>query len=278
MNETPSWMRNEETSEAALPPELNTGVPHTARVWNYYLGGKDNFAADREVAEQFRALVPSVAEAARADRAFLARVVKHVVAEQGIRQILDLGTGIPTADNTHEVAQRLAPETRVVYVDNDPIVLVHARALLTSTPEGVTDYVEADVRDPDAVLRNAARTLDLTQPTAVMMLGVLNHVEGDEVAQGIVRQVMAALPSGSYLALTHPTDEISGDGAHVAVRLWNENGGTPPLVLRSRDQLAELFTGLEVLEPGIVPPARWRPAPGLDLQDSDEFCGVGYKP
>src|SRR3954452_10188145 len=173
--------------------ELDTNVPQTARIWNYWLGGKDNFAVDRQVGDQIRQAFPQIVENARASRAFLVRSVTYVAAEAGIRQFLDVGTGLPTADNTHEVAQRIAPESRIVYVDFDPLVLVHARALLTSCPEGVTQYVDADVHDPAAVLAGAARSLDLSRPVAVMMLGVLNFVFDDADARRIVATLMAAV-------------------------------------------------------------------------------------
>ena len=156
--------------------KLDTGVPHSARLWNYWLGGKDNFAVDREVADQILTMVPEMVASARADRAYLGRVVRYLAGEVGIRQFLDVGTGIPTADNTHEVAQRVAPSSRIVYVDNDPMVLAHARALLTSHPEGKTDYLDADLRQPERVIEGARRTLDFTQPIAVTMLGVLNFI------------------------------------------------------------------------------------------------------
>jgi O-methyltransferase involved in polyketide biosynthesis len=259
-------------------PELNTGFPHTARVWNYWLGGKDNFPADREAGDQVRALIPEIVDSARADRAFLGRVVRFLVNEAGIRQFLDIGTGIPTANNTHEVAQAAAPESRIVYVDNDPIVLVHARALLTTSPQGVTDYIDADARDTDKLVQAASKTLDFSQPVALMMLGILNHIVDDDEANGIVNRLVDAVPSGSYLVIGHPTKEVHGEAMAEAMRLWNERGGTP-IVDRSRQELARFFDRLELLEPGVVSCSRWRPEPAdPEPAEVSEFCAVGRKP
>jgi hypothetical protein len=204
-------------------PELNTEVAHSARVWNYLLGGKDNFAADREAAEYALALMPELVQSARANREFLGRAVRHLAGEAGIRQFLDIGTGLPTADNTHEVAQRLAPESRVVYVDHDPLVLAHARVLLDSSPQGATDFVDAELTDIATIRREAARTLDFEQPIALMLMGILGHVEDDDEALAIVRGLVGLLPSGSYLAFYDGTDtsakivegqKVSSDGGH----------------------------------------------------------------
>jgi hypothetical protein len=259
-------------------PELNTGFPHTARVWNYWLGGKDNFPADRAAGDQVEKLIPGIVDSARADRAFLGRVVRYLAGEVGIRQFLDVGTGIPTANNTHEVAQAVAPESRIVYVDNDPIVLVHARALLTSTPGGKTDYVEADARDTDTILQAAAKTLDFSQPVALMLLGILNHIVDDDEALGIVNRLLDAVPSGSYLVVGHPTTEVHGEAMEEAMRIWNEQGGTP-IVARNRGPLARFFDRLELLEPGVVSCSRWRPDPAdPEPAEVSEFCAVGRKP
>ncbi len=254
-------------------PELDTSVPQTARIWNYLLGGKDNFAVDRMVGDQILVGQPELAENARLSRAFLIRAVRYLAAEAGVRQFLDIGTGLPTANNTHEVAQAAAPESRIVYVDNDPLVLAHARALLTSRPEGVTAYVDADMRDMALVLREAARTLDFSQPVAVMFMGVLGHVEQDDVAQGMVRTALAALPSGSYLALyhgTHHTPEVV-----EAARLWNQSAALP-YHLRSPARLARFFDGLELVEPGLVAVTRWRPE--TDGREIEQYGAVGRKP
>ena len=257
---------------------IDSTVPHSARIWNYWLGGKDNYAVDRLAGEQTIAVLPEIVDIARASRGFLARVVRYLAADAGIRQFLDVGTGLPTADNTHEVAQRVAPESRVVYVDNDPLVLVHARALLVGSPEGATDYIEADARDVDRILKGAAATLDFSQPVAITMLGILPFIGDDAAAQGIVRRLLAAVPAGSYLALTHSTSEVSGERVIEAVRQWNEVAPTP-YTLRSPAQIAAFFDGLELVDPGIVPCPRWRPDPDDTDggRDMDEYCGLGRK-
>jgi S-adenosyl methyltransferase len=252
-------------------------VPQTARIWNYWLGGKDNYPADREVGDQILEAFPAIVENARASRAFLARAVRYLAGEAGIRQFLDIGTGLPTANNTHQVAQAVAPECRIVYVDNDPIVLVHARALLTSTPEGSTDYIDADLRDPDKILQQAARTLDLTQPIAIMLMGILGHIADDNEAQSIVKRLVGAVCSGSYLTMNDGTD--TSEEVVEAARIWNLSAN-PTYHLRSPDRIARFFDGLELVEPGVVSPPRWRPEPspsGLPAE-IDSACGVGRKP
>lgn len=254
----------------------DTGVPHSARLWNYWLGGTDNFAADRTVADQILAMVPEMVASARADRAFLGRVVRYLTGEAGIRQFLDVGTGIPTADNTHEVAQAVAPESRVVYVDNDPLVLAHARALLTSHPAGRTAYLDADLREPDEIIERAHETLDFGRPIALTMLGVLNFVPADEDAARLVERLVEALPPGSYVAISHPTTEINGETMIEALRLWNE-GPAATMVLRSADQV-RLFGRLELVEPGVVSCARWHPDPGAeDAEPVPHYGGVARK-
>ncbi|MGW1747048.1 SAM-dependent methyltransferase [Streptomyces sp. NPDC002092] len=263
----------------AVLARLDLTTPHSARVWNYWLGGKDNYAPDRAMGDQVLEYFPEIVDSARADRAFLGRAVRHLVGEAGIRQFLDLGTGLPTADNTHEVAQRLAPETRIVYVDNDPLVLVHAQALLTSSSEGVTDYLDGDVHEPGPILEGAARTLDFKQPLALMLLGIMQFVSDDEQAYEIVDRLVAALPTGSYLALAHPTAEVHTEAMTAAVASWNEQGSAP-MKLRSREQLLRFFEGLELLEPGVVSCSRWRaeqPEVG-EIVDVTQFCGVARKP
>jgi O-methyltransferase involved in polyketide biosynthesis len=255
--------------------KLDTGVAHTARTWNYWLGGKDNFTADREVGEQILQFLPNMRITARADRAYLGRAVRYLAGEAGIRQFLDVGTGLPTADNTHDVAQSVAPESRIVYIDNDPLVLVHARALLTSTPQGVTDYVEADLHDPDKILQEAARTLDFTQPVALTLLGVLNFVIDDDEAQAIVNRLLDAVPPGSYLAIAHASNEVNPAEAEAARQFWNEHA-TPPITFRSAQQITHFFDRVELLDPGVVSCSRWRPeASDLDTPEVDQFCGVG---
>ena len=196
-------------------PDIDVSVTHSARFWNYLLGGKDNYQVDREAAEQILVPIPSLRDTVRAERGFLIRAVRHLVTEAGIRQFLDIGTGLPTANNTHEVAQATEPQCRIVYVDNDPLVLAHARALLTSTPQGATDYLHADVRDPELILEHAARTLDFAQPVALMLLGILNFVPDDVEAHAVVDRLLSALPAGSYLVLSHPTAEVDGDRKSV---------------------------------------------------------------
>ncbi|WP_214403709.1 SAM-dependent methyltransferase [Pseudonocardia lacus] len=262
--------------------ELDQDRPQSARVWNYWLGGKDNYPVDREVGEQVRAMLPGIVDIARADRAFLLRAVRHLVADLGVRQFLDIGTGLPSANNTHEVAQSIAPECRIVYVDNDPLVLAHARSLLTSSPEGVTRYLDADVREPDTILEQAAATLDFSRPVALMMLGIVNHIMDDEEAERIVDRLVAALAPGSYLVLAHPTADVDGDAMRKAMDWMNESGGTP-VRPRTRAEVERLFHGLDLLEPGVVTLGRWRPDPAEvgdadELVEVSEFCGVARKP
>jgi hypothetical protein len=264
------------TPSQELISKLNTGVPHSARIWNYWLGGKDNFAADQQVGDQVRAVFPAIVENARASRAFLARAVRYLAGEAGIRQFLDIGTGLPTANNTHELAQQVAPSSRVVYVDNDPIVLVHARALLTSSPQGATDYIDVDVRETDKILQEAARTLDFTRPVALVMLGILGNVADYDQARSIVRRLLDGVPSGSYLVIndgTNTSEEIM-EGARVS------GEGGHPYTLRSPEQIAGFFDGLDLQEPGVVSTPRWRPEPspsGLPAE-LDGYCGVARKP
>jgi hypothetical protein len=243
---------------AQQPGERTAGhIAHNARVWNYWLGGKDHYEVDEQVGSMITSLYPSFGEVARADRAFLGRAVGFLAGEAGIRQFLDIGTGLPTVDNTHEVAQRIAPDARIVYVDNDPIVLTHARALLTSSAEGATHYVDADAHDPQAIIEAASGTLDLTRPVAIMLLGILNFVVDTEKAASIVRRLVDAVPSGSYVVLTHPTLELGGEGNEEAMRFWNENA-TPPITARTGAEVMAFLDGLEIVEPGLVSCARWR--------------------
>ncbi|MGW4228587.1 SAM-dependent methyltransferase [Streptomyces sp. NPDC004980] len=260
------------------PVRINTSQPHTARIWNYWLGGKDNYPVDQEAGAQIRALHPGIGDYAQADRLFLGRAVRHLVADCSIRQFLDIGTGLPTADNTHEVAQRHAPESRIVYVDNDPLVLAHARALLTSSPEGRTDYLDEDLRNADVILEHAAKTLDLTEPVALVLLGVVIFLEDDEEAYGTVRRLMDALPSGSYLVLSHTITDPAMPAVDAAVAFWNEHG-TPKLTQRTPAQVTRFFDGLELLEPGVVSCSRWRSEQDGDgLPDEVAmFSGVARK-
>ncbi|MBP2706396.1 SAM-dependent methyltransferase [Microbispora sp. RL4-1S] len=263
------------TDQPASPPSLDTDSAHSARVWNYLLEGKDNFAADREAGDMILQMFPGIARVARTQRRFLTRAVRFLAAEAGIRQFLDIGTGLPTADNTHEVAQRLAPESRVVYVDNDPLVLVHAQALLTSTPEGRTDYIEADVRDPEKILDGARRTLDFDRPIALMMLGILGQIPDSDEPGTIVSRLLTALPPGSYLALSDGTD--TDESLREAIAVYNANSASS-YHLRSAEQIASFFEGLELVEPGVVPSGRWRPDVSGSAENVYAVCGVGRKP
>ncbi|WP_214410639.1 SAM-dependent methyltransferase [Sphaerisporangium fuscum] len=265
-------------TRSPAPGRIDSSVPHSARIWNYLLGGKDNYPVDREAGDRIGQVFPGMVDIARHSRHMLARTVRFLTGEAGIRQFLDIGTGLPTVDNTHEVAQRVAPESRIVYVDNDPLVLAHAHALLTSTPEGVTAYVEADVRDPELILRAAARTLDLTRPTALMLMGILGLVADHDEARSIVRRLMRALPSGSYRALYDGSDT---DPAYVeALRRHNSGAGVVPYTPRSPELIAGYFEGMTLLDPGVVPVTRWRPEPGPWAAPAEIAChgGLARKP
>ena len=259
------------------PASFDTGVAHPARVYNYWLGGKDNYEADRVAAEQAVAANPNILPGVRANRAFLRRAVEYLAGEAGIRQFLDIGTGLPTADNTHEVAQAIAPDARIVYVDNDPIVLAHARALLTSTPEGATAYVEADAQDTDRILAEAATVLDFSQPIAVMFLMILQYIPDEEQPQQIVARLIDALPPGSYLVQSDTTGDIDTERVATATARLNARLGPAQLHRRTREQIAAYFTGLELVEPGLVFLPEWRalanPAHMIPC-----YAGVGRKP
>ncbi len=258
--------------------EIDTSVAHPARVYDYWLGGKDNYAADREAAERVLAVTPGLRYRVRANRAFLARAVRFLAGEAGIRQFLDIGTGIPSADNTHQVAQAAAPESRIVYADNDPIVLTHARALLASGPQGATQYVQGDLRDPAPILAAAAATLDFSQPVALLLLGVLHLIQDEEHPYQIVAGLMAGLPPGSYLAISHPAADIHPAQAEAQKR-YNERVSTPQ-TLRTREQVAPFFDGLELVPPGLVYVHTWRPDPGdaIPADATSAHGGVARKP
>ena len=258
---TADWMKSVPLDRQ--PAGFDTGVAHNARVWNYWLGGKDNYAADREVGDRVLEMFPGIVEVARAGRAFLGRAVRYLAAEAGVCQFLDIGTGLPTADNTHEVAQRVTPAARVVYVDNDPLVLAHARALLTGSAPGVTAYVDADVHDPAAILRAAADTLDFSQPVALVLLGILNFIADTGEAVAVVDQLLDAVPAGSYLALTHPTLELGGEANTEAMRFWNQQA-RPPITARSGAEIARFLERVELVPPGLVSCTAWRPDPVAD--------------
>jgi len=263
------------TGDRAIPA-IDTTRAHPARIYDYWLGGKDNFAVDREAAELALSAYPDLAKAVQSNRAFLGRAVRFLTGE-GVRQFLDVGTGIPAADNTHEVAQREAPDSRIVYVDNDPIVLLHAQALLKSTPEGACDYIQADLRDPDAILAAAARTIDFGRPVALMLLAVLQFILDEQDPYGLVSRLVAALPSGSYLVISHPTDDFNPNKG-ASMKVYNERSADQAVV-RDKAATARFFDGLELLEPGLVPVARWRPDSDLTAaRPSSMWCGVARKP
>jgi len=265
----------------SLPPEINTNVAHSARVYNYWLGGKDNFAADRTLGDAIIKAVPSTVFGARANRAFLGRAVRYLAAEAGIRQFLDIGTGIPTADNTHEVAQAAAPDSRVLYVDNDPIVLAHARALMTSHPAGSTAFIHADLRDPGKVLDDPKlrATLDLGRPVALMLIAVLHFLTEEDNPREIVSTLLDALPSGSYLTITHLTaDFVSPEEAAVAKAAGRDAGVT--YTPRTQAEVTEFFSGLDLVDPGVVPLLAWRPDGGApeDSRAASVYAAIGRKP
>ncbi|MGV4886675.1 SAM-dependent methyltransferase [Streptomyces viridosporus] len=257
--------------------QIDTSVPHSARIWNYWLGGKDNYPVDEEAGDAYTAVFPGIVTIARSSRAFLRRTITHLVHEAGIRQFLDIGTGLPTADNTHEVAQRLAPEARIVYVDNDPMVLAHARALLYSTPEGATAYVDADVLDPDRILAAAAATLDFTRPTALILSNILGHIADYDRARSVVTRLMDALPSGSHLVVN---DGSRGNDPvfEQAQDAYNESGAVP-YHLRTVEQITAFFDGLDLVEPGVVPVPLWRPDAASPAPETvAEHGGLARKP
>jgi hypothetical protein len=258
------------------PPDLDTGVANPARIYDVWLGGKDNFAADREAAQAVIEVFPGIIPGVQANRAFLGRAVRYLAGEAGIRQFLDIGTGIPTKGNVHEVAQAVAPESRIVYVDNDPIVLTHARALLTSTPQGATSYIEADLRDVEKILREAAATLDFDQPIAITLLMILMLVDNP---YDIVARLMDAVPSGSYLAISHPASDVDTGQISQAYDRLNERMGDVQGTLRTHEEVAGFFDGLQMVPPGLVQLHRWRPDPGADVSyQIPAYSGIGRKP
>jgi hypothetical protein len=280
------------TSDRGAPPakpvepiEIAGDVAHPARVYDYVRGGQDNFAADRDTAEQMAATVDGgldrVRAAAEANEAFRVRAVRYLVAEAGIRQLLQIGTAVPVSDNTHEIAQRLAPESRVVYVGDDPVVLANARVLLKSNPEGATAYVDGDVRDPEGILAQLPATLDLARPIAILFVGILNHVTDDDQPYARVARLVDALSSGSHLVVSHVTGEVMSEEVDRAVKLLNEQPGFV-LVPRTRDEVSRFFTGLELVEPGLVLIDRWRPDEGTPAPSEEwpaPFYGaLGRKP
>jgi len=263
------------------PPPLgvpfDTSIPHPARVYDYWLGGKDNYEADRRAAESVIHERPEVVAGARANRAFLARVVRYLTAARGIRQFLDIGTGLPSADNTHQVAQRVAPQTRVVYVDNDLLVLLHARVLLTSTPQGACDYIKADLRDPATILTQAEAALDFTQPIAVLLLAVLHFIPDTGNPTGIVATLAAALPPGSCLAISHLTADLAPQQVTAAAEAYNA-ATSVPVTARTHAQVTGLFGGLPLVAPGVVPVSEWRPDAGTVPGPCDLYGGAAIIP
>jgi S-adenosyl methyltransferase len=263
----------------AEPPPFDTTVPHASRMYDYLLGGKDNFAADREAAEQLVAIDPNVRRAVRENRAFHGRTVRYLAGEAGVRQFLDIGTGIPAADNTHEVAQRVAAGSRIVYVDNDPIVLAHARALLTSAHADTVSYLDSDLRDPDTILEHARQRLDFGAPIAIMLVLIVHLIPDSDDPWRIVGRLVDAVPPGSYLVVSHPpSDMYAAAPAAVAGRV-NQQMKASPMTLRSHAEVSRFFAGLDLLPPGLVPQNRW---PGGAARDDEPdiggYGGVGRKP
>ena len=257
---------------------LDVGVAHIARVYNYWLGGKDHFAADRAAGEATTSVYPGIRLSAQANRAFLARVVRYLAEVEGIRQFLDIGTGLPTANNTHEVAQAAAPESRIVYVDNDPLVLAHARALLTSSPAGVTAYLDADLRDTGKILREAAATLDFSRPVAIMLIAVLHYIPGLAEARDIVAELLAAVPPGSFIAVSHAGSDLSPHEIAAFEKNLNEHLPGERHVARPRADVARFFEGTTLLAPGVVPVSEWRPATADEAAvPTTLWGGVGRK-
>ena len=239
-------------------PQIDTKTASIARIYDYWLGGKDNFQADREAAELMIKQYPDIVTGVRKNRAFLGRAVHYLAAEAGIRQFLDIGTGLPSSNNTHEVAQRVAPESRIVYVDNDPIVLSHAQALLTSTPEGACAYIDADIRDTGKIVTDAANLLDFGRPVAVCLIMILQFIPDEDDPASIVRALVDAVPSGSYLTIAHPASDVDQYVGPALRQLSTRMGGTRA-VPRSHQQVSSFFDGLDLVEPGVVQLHRWRP-------------------
>ncbi|MEV3927769.1 SAM-dependent methyltransferase [Actinomadura coerulea] len=255
---------------------IHADVPHSARVWNYWIGGKDYFPVDQRAGDDYARAFPGIVSLARAGRDFIDRVVSCLTAGEGVRQFLDIGTGLPADHNTHQVAQRAAPDSRVVYVDNDPLVLVLGRALATSSPEGSADYIDADLGHPEQVLTGARQFLNFVQPVALMLMGVMGHITDDDTAHAIVDALLEELPPGSFLALYDGTDT---DPAFIDAQHDYDATGAAPYRLRSPDQIRELFAGLDLIDPGVVPLTHWRPAPSPLFPDTVEaYGGVARKP
>ncbi|GAA4236428.1 SAM-dependent methyltransferase [Actinomadura meridiana] len=255
--------------------KINTDVPQSARIWNYWLGGTDNYEIDRVAGDQYVSLYPGIVPLARAGRYFMDRAIRFLIHERGIRQFMDCGTGLPTVDNTHEMAQRAAPEAKVVYVDNDPLVLAHARALMTGTPEGRTAYIDCDLHDPVTILSRASEILDLSSPVALLLVNVMGHIVDPVEARRVASGLLDGLPSGSYLILDDCTDD--NEAFNNAQRAYDDTGAIP-FRLRSREFLSGYFEGLEVEAPGLVTANEWRPDVGVEPEMLPTLCGVGRKP
>ncbi|MGP4023409.1 SAM-dependent methyltransferase [Actinomadura sp. 3N407] len=269
------------SSSADGPPpsdRIDSTRPHSARVWDYWLGGKDNYEVDRELGEQIAQANPHVVAMVRADRTFMRRSVAFL-AEQGVRQFLDIGTGLPTEPNVHQVAQAIAPDARVVYVDHDPVVLAHARALLNSAPAGATAYLDADLREPGRILAGAAGTLDLDKPVGITLMSLMHFVTDFGDARAILWRLLDAVPSGSWLAFTHATAELGGPQVREAFRTWNENA-VQKARPRDRDEVQALIDGLEPVDPGLVSPPQWRPdgKDGAEPREVPMWAAVARKP
>jgi hypothetical protein len=270
---------NQAPAAGADAVSVDTSVPHSARVWNYWIGGQDNYAADRAAADAVTAANPLQPTVARTARRFLIDAVQSLAGQHNVRQFLDIGSGLPTADNTHEVAQRVAPDCRVVYVDNDPVVLAHSRALLSSTAAGTTDFILADARDPEAILVQAGRTLDLGQPVAIMFIGVLHFIDEDADPYAIVARLMAAAAVGSYLVIGHAASDVRSAAVHQGYRAYNERSPVA-ITPRSRAQIDRFLVGLEPIGPGVVTLSHWfQPGQlGGDSADLVGYCGIMRKP
>ncbi|MGW7046290.1 SAM-dependent methyltransferase [Streptomyces avermitilis] len=270
------------TGQNPAPDEIviDTGNPHPARMYDWFLGGKDNYPVDEEMGRQLLALDPRVPVMAKVNRAFMHRATRWL-AMNGVRQFLDIGTGIPTEPNLHQIAQQVAPDSRVVYCDNDPIVLAHAAALLRSTPEGVTEYVQADVRDPETIVEQAGKVLDFSKPVALSLVALMHFVSDEDGAYELVDRLLAEVPSGSYLMLSHATADFTPKKSEEAGELYKARSLT--LALRSRDEVARFFRNLELVEPGVEVPDKWRPelgepVPGQDDEPIPGYAAVGRKP
>ena len=273
---TGEWFRGITPTQKSS--EIDTSVAHSARIYNYWLGGKDNFAADRETGDRVIAVRPSIITDIRANRDFMIRAVRYL-AEAGVGQFLDIGTGIPTAPNVHEVAQAVAPHSRVVYVDNDPIVLAHARALLSSGAEGTTAYLDADLHDPEKILQEAGQVLDFGQPVAVLLVGILHLIRDAEQPYSIVARFLDAVPAGSHLVINHPASDVNAEIVAEGARQYNQSASAPQ-TRRSHAEVSRFFDGLSLLSPGVVQTHRWRPAAAepAPAGDVSAWCGIGRKP